>query len=461
MNTDNTNKVTGNPSSNLNSNSSNTNNNNNTNNNGGGNANSQPPPLRCPRCDSPNTKFCYYNNYSLLQPRYFCKSCRRYWTKGGALRNVPVGGGCRKNKRVTSRQRIGGVGSASDLISGSPSASFLSHPHLVEHHHASPFPPFTDLHLPPRPSSSLTLLSHGHDHAANPNLLYFNLPSNEALMKDNAFLNQQLLQSSPSASMAGPHPELHPHSVPTGLFSRQLASYLPSSLASQYLSNVGSLPLQNMQSAFSHAYVPGDASASLAPHERHQFIQHGPFSSTSNSSMHLRDDPSGSGGTVPKTTSSSIGASHHEQSNLGFKGFSLPFDNLNTGNNHHQHQQQQQAEQVSTGHWATNKLIPLLTDKKLTHANKQAIEDQTEMEGSSRIYPHLRPPLHSPKVEEGWTVAPSHQHEPTGVSSGDQATANYWNISGGWNEVPGYNNPEKPEVWKKSKSTKGRLFSAL
>ncbi|XP_020244246.1 dof zinc finger protein DOF5.6-like [Asparagus officinalis] len=30
---------------------------------------------KCPRCDSTNTKFCYYNNYSLSQPRYFCKSC--------------------------------------------------------------------------------------------------------------------------------------------------------------------------------------------------------------------------------------------------------------------------------------------------------------------------------------------------------------------------------------------------
>ncbi|XP_047307259.1 dof zinc finger protein DOF3.5 [Impatiens glandulifera] len=53
----------------------------------------------CPRCASSNTKFCYYNNYSLSQPRYFCKSCRRYWTKGGSLRNVPVGGGCRKSRR--------------------------------------------------------------------------------------------------------------------------------------------------------------------------------------------------------------------------------------------------------------------------------------------------------------------------------------------------------------------------
>lgn len=57
--------------------------------------------LRCPRCDSSNTKFCYYNNYNLTQPRHFCKTCRRYWTKGGALRNVPIGGGCRKNKNGT------------------------------------------------------------------------------------------------------------------------------------------------------------------------------------------------------------------------------------------------------------------------------------------------------------------------------------------------------------------------
>ncbi|CAL0319531.1 unnamed protein product [Lupinus luteus] len=55
--------------------------------------------LNCPRCNSTNTKFCYYNNYSLSQPRYFCKTCRRYWTEGGSLRNVPVGGGSRKNKR--------------------------------------------------------------------------------------------------------------------------------------------------------------------------------------------------------------------------------------------------------------------------------------------------------------------------------------------------------------------------
>ncbi|KAG0454721.1 hypothetical protein HPP92_024013 [Vanilla planifolia] len=58
--------------------------------------------LQCPRCESNNTKFCYYNNYNLSQPRHFCKDCRRYWTKGGALRNVPVGGGSRKSSKRSS-----------------------------------------------------------------------------------------------------------------------------------------------------------------------------------------------------------------------------------------------------------------------------------------------------------------------------------------------------------------------
>ncbi|KAL4563184.1 hypothetical protein LXL04_027220 [Taraxacum kok-saghyz] len=59
----------------------------------------QSDPVNCPRCDSTNTKFCYYNNYNKTQPRHFCKACKRHWTKGGTLRNVPVGGG-RKNKRI-------------------------------------------------------------------------------------------------------------------------------------------------------------------------------------------------------------------------------------------------------------------------------------------------------------------------------------------------------------------------
>ncbi|EOA28409.1 hypothetical protein CARUB_v10024615mg [Capsella rubella] len=54
--------------------------------------------IACPRCKSMETKFCYFNNYNVNQPRHFCKGCHRYWTAGGALRNVPVGAGRRKSK---------------------------------------------------------------------------------------------------------------------------------------------------------------------------------------------------------------------------------------------------------------------------------------------------------------------------------------------------------------------------
>ncbi|XP_022766486.1 dof zinc finger protein DOF1.6-like [Durio zibethinus] len=77
-------------------------------------------PLPCPRCDSTSTKFCYYNNYNLSQPRYFCKSCRRYWTQGGTLRNVPVGGGTRK---ASKRSRSSSGSSNSAATSSSSSAT--------------------------------------------------------------------------------------------------------------------------------------------------------------------------------------------------------------------------------------------------------------------------------------------------------------------------------------------------
>ncbi|CAI9109719.1 OLC1v1009593C1 [Oldenlandia corymbosa var. corymbosa] len=61
--------------------------------------------LPCPRCNSMETKFCYYNNYNVNQPRHFCKNCQRYWTAGGTMRNVPVGAGRRKNKSSASQCR--------------------------------------------------------------------------------------------------------------------------------------------------------------------------------------------------------------------------------------------------------------------------------------------------------------------------------------------------------------------
>ncbi|KAJ6411467.1 hypothetical protein OIU84_008107, partial [Salix udensis] len=92
-------------------------------------------PLKCPRCDSLNTKFCYYNNYNLSQPRHFCKSCRRYWTKGGVLRNVPVGGGCRKTKRSKPKQNST-PSTASDTITTSTSRP-QERDHMSSNSHSS------------------------------------------------------------------------------------------------------------------------------------------------------------------------------------------------------------------------------------------------------------------------------------------------------------------------------------
>lgn len=65
--------------------------------------------IPCPRCESVDTKFCYYNNYNINQPRHFCKSCQRYWTAGGTLRNVLVGAGRRKNKYGVAQSKQEGT----------------------------------------------------------------------------------------------------------------------------------------------------------------------------------------------------------------------------------------------------------------------------------------------------------------------------------------------------------------
>uniref|UniRef100_A0ACD5UTH2 Uncharacterized protein n=1 Tax=Avena sativa TaxID=4498 RepID=A0ACD5UTH2_AVESA len=82
--------------------------------------------INCPRCNSTNTKFCYYNNYSLQQPRYFCKTCRRYWTEGGSLRNVPVGGGSRKNKRSSSSLSSASAPASTSVASSSMTGAATS-----------------------------------------------------------------------------------------------------------------------------------------------------------------------------------------------------------------------------------------------------------------------------------------------------------------------------------------------
>ncbi|CAD6215225.1 unnamed protein product [Miscanthus lutarioriparius] len=119
----------------------------------------QPEPgLKCPRCESTNTKFCYFNNYSLSQPRHFCKTCRRYWTRGGALRNVPVGGGCRRNKRTKSSKSnsssaaasgAGGTSSStSSTATGGSSAGGASAAVMPPHQGHGQLPFLASLHHP-------------------------------------------------------------------------------------------------------------------------------------------------------------------------------------------------------------------------------------------------------------------------------------------------------------------------
>ncbi|KAE9593575.1 hypothetical protein Lal_00036431 [Lupinus albus] len=101
--------------------------------------------LNCQRCNSTNTKFCYYNNYSLTQPRYFCKTCRRYWTLGGSIRNVPIGGSSRKNKKVitsasssSSSSKVPGLNPISfrnpKIMEGGHDLS-LAFPSMKNYHH--------------------------------------------------------------------------------------------------------------------------------------------------------------------------------------------------------------------------------------------------------------------------------------------------------------------------------------
>ncbi|KAJ0962869.1 hypothetical protein J5N97_027991 [Dioscorea zingiberensis] len=79
--------------------------------------------INCPRCNSSQTKFCYYNNYSLSQPRHYCKTCRRYWTKGGSLRNIPIGGGCHKKRSSRTKKQLHG-GDHQPLVQSQPVMEF-------------------------------------------------------------------------------------------------------------------------------------------------------------------------------------------------------------------------------------------------------------------------------------------------------------------------------------------------
>ncbi|WOG88847.1 hypothetical protein DCAR_0208082 [Daucus carota subsp. sativus] len=84
--------------------------------------------LPCPRCNSMDTKFCYYNNYNISQPRHFCKGCHRYWTAGGTMRNVPVGSGRRKSKSSTASLYRHILTSDAVQVARAEAANRINHP---------------------------------------------------------------------------------------------------------------------------------------------------------------------------------------------------------------------------------------------------------------------------------------------------------------------------------------------
>ncbi|XP_024523888.1 dof zinc finger protein DOF3.1-like [Selaginella moellendorffii] len=63
---------------------------------------------QCPRCQSYNTRFDYYNNEKRDQPRFACRACKKQWTQGGKIRAASSGGRKRKGKASSSSSDGGG-----------------------------------------------------------------------------------------------------------------------------------------------------------------------------------------------------------------------------------------------------------------------------------------------------------------------------------------------------------------
>ncbi|KAL0310628.1 UNVERIFIED_CONTAM: Dof zinc finger protein DOF1.5 [Sesamum angustifolium] len=67
--------------------------------------------IPCPRCKSMETKFCYFNNYNVNQPRHFCKAARGTGPPAGpsamcpsvpaAARPSPLAEACRRAAYLT------------------------------------------------------------------------------------------------------------------------------------------------------------------------------------------------------------------------------------------------------------------------------------------------------------------------------------------------------------------------
>ncbi|KAK6128897.1 hypothetical protein DH2020_037360 [Rehmannia glutinosa] len=211
-----------------------------------------PENLRCPRCDSSNTKFCYYNNYNLTQPRHFCKTCRRYWTKGGALRNVPIGGGCRKNKptTITSAGKLKSV--SSEIVK---TASSLS---------GNPI-----LWAPSQNSHFLSLLRANNQ---NPNF-------------SNQFIKDENLLFGPSQSISMDHPG-PAHLPSTGLSNSLFRNQTPSSQGNNSIVHGDQFQNNGLQDLYQRL-----KSSSTNYYPEHGPVILGNFASANNSSAILESAP--------------------------------------------------------------------------------------------------------------------------------------------------------------------------
>ncbi|KAF5460512.1 hypothetical protein F2P56_020376 [Juglans regia] len=175
--------------------------------------------LNCPRCNSTNTKFCYYNNYSLTQPRYFCKTCRRYWTEGGSLRNIPVGGVSRKNKRSAS---------------STSSSSSRTLPNLVTHQSLS------------QSSSQNPKIGEGQDlNLAFPATQDFRTISE--LIQLPSIQNGNKNQISTTSTTSSTTAQLSALELLTGLTSRGFNSFMPMSIPDPNSAHTSGFPLQDFK----------------------------------------------------------------------------------------------------------------------------------------------------------------------------------------------------------------------
>src|ERR1044072_3778907 len=166
--------------------------------------------LKCPRCDSQNTKFCYFNNYSLSQPRHLCKDCKRYWTQGGILRNVPIGARTRKPRRPRSS-------TWSSASTGPQSPSQSQTQPMVQN----------QLFSPSTPINSIYHQGGGTGGGAR----YFSHPPPQPLPK--SAVQNQLVSPSPVASRT--HHQGHGIGVGYGNFSWELPQPLPQPLVQNQL----------------------------------------------------------------------------------------------------------------------------------------------------------------------------------------------------------------------------------